>query len=46
MPQKGRSNQDWYARLGYEVESEEELYPVKVDGEQVLLWAVWMRKEI
>lgn len=46
MPKKGSSNEDWYARMGYVKWNEERLYPVTVEGEGVLLWAAWMRKEL
>lgn len=46
MPERGRSNEDWYSRLGYRVEREEELYEVFIGGEMVRLWAVWMRKGV
>jgi predicted acetyltransferase len=46
MPKKGTSNENWYARLGYVKWKEERLYPVVLDGERILLWAAWLRKEL
>lgn len=44
MPEKGSSNEDWYARMGYVKEREERLYPIVLEGEEILLWAAWLRK--
>lgn len=46
MPAKGSSNEDWYARMGYVKWKEQPLYPVLLDGSEIMLIAAWLRKEL
>ncbi|KAF2100808.1 hypothetical protein NA57DRAFT_74405 [Rhizodiscina lignyota] len=46
MPEKGTSNEDWYARMGYVKEREDPMYPVTLDGEKILLIAASLRKTL
>ena len=45
-PIKGTSNEDWYARMGYVKLKEQPLYPVTLDGKEILLIAVSLRKDL
>jgi GNAT superfamily N-acetyltransferase len=46
MPAKGASNEDWYARMGYVKLTEQPMYPVVLDGREILLIAASLRKEL
>jgi GNAT superfamily N-acetyltransferase len=46
IPAKGSSNEDWYARMGYIKWKEQPMYPVLLDGSEIILIAAWMRKEL
>jgi GNAT superfamily N-acetyltransferase len=43
---KGKSNEDWYTKMGYVKLSEKPTYPVELDGKKILLNAVSMRKPL
>ena len=46
VPAKGSSNEDWYARMGYVKWKEQPMYPVFLDGSEILLIAASLRKEL
>lgn len=46
MPEKGTSNEDWYARMGYLKERVDPMYPVTLDGKDILLLATSLRKPL
>lgn len=46
MPAKGSGNEDWYARMGYVTWKEQPMYPVMLDGKEILLIAALMTKEL
>jgi ribosomal protein S18 acetylase RimI-like enzyme len=46
LPAKGRSNEDWYARMGFVKWKEEPAYAIELDGNRSMLIAAWMRKEL
>jgi GNAT superfamily N-acetyltransferase len=43
---KGSSNEDWYARMGYVKWKEQPMYPVLLDGSEIMLIAALLRKEL
>lgn len=43
---KGASNEDWYARMGFVKFSTQPMYPFTIDGRDILLSAVSMRKQL
>ena len=46
VPVKGSSNEDWYARMGYVKYGEQPMLPVTLDGVDILLNAVLLKKEL
>jgi GNAT superfamily N-acetyltransferase len=46
VPAKGSSNEDWYARMGYVKWTEKPMYPVFLDGSEIMLNAALLRKEL
>jgi GNAT superfamily N-acetyltransferase len=46
IPPKGKSNEDWYSKMGYVKYDQEPMYPVTVDGKKVLLMASLLQKKL
>jgi GNAT superfamily N-acetyltransferase len=46
MPAKGVSNEDWYARMGYVTYDVQPMYPVMLEGKNIMLNAALMKKEL
>jgi GNAT superfamily N-acetyltransferase len=45
-PAKGSSNEDWYTRMGYVKWKEQPMYPVLLDGSEIMLIAALLKKEL